>query len=199
MPISTLSGLYIDQLRDVYDARQQLVRVFPMMADAANDARLGHAFRDQAARTRSHIKHLKQIFRSLKEKPSGRECTVVRGLVEEFEDETMVRGVDGRYSVDRDVAVPDGALISHAWRIERYIVTACHTICTYAEMLNRLDDLALLKQTRLDDQHAHDALMRLMVGPTESEAAMQLERAQTPFSAAFRSPTVRRAPLYPMQ
>lgn len=186
--MSTLAGLYVDQLRDVYDARLQLVRVFPKMATAANDKRLGHAFREQAARTRSHISHLKQIFRSLKEKPAGRSCIVVRELVEEFEDQTMASSADARYSVDRAVAVIDCTLIAHAWRIERYIVTSCTTICTYAEMLNRREDMALLRQTLSEDRDAHDVLKSLMAPDAEDDAARRAQRAQPRYIAAFRVP-----------
>ncbi len=189
MPLSTLLEHYINQLRDAYDARRQLVKVFPMMAAAANDERLGRAFREQAAKTRSHIKDLKQIFRSLKEKPPGQACTTIQGYVEEIESLIMMTGTDSRLPVDREEAVLDEALIAHARTIEYYVITTYITICTYAEMLNRLDDLALLRQTLMDEQDAHGALTCLPVGSVGHKTTMRMKKVQTPFVAASRVST----------
>jgi ferritin-like metal-binding protein YciE len=86
MSLRTLPDLYLDQLRDLYDAEQQLVDALPKMAEAAAHEQLAQAFRDHLDQTRGHVQRLEQVFDRLGEDPSGKTCKAMKGLVKEGEE-----------------------------------------------------------------------------------------------------------------
>lgn len=51
MKLKTLRDLYIDELKDLYSAENQLVKALPKMAKAASNEELTQAFTDHLAET----------------------------------------------------------------------------------------------------------------------------------------------------
>src|ERR1700689_5061329 len=97
-----LKELYIDELRDLYSAETQLVKALPKMAKAAANEELSQAFEDNLRETTEHVSRLEQIFELLGEKPTGKKCMGMEGLVKEG-SETMKE--------DYEDAVKDAAII----------------------------------------------------------------------------------------
>ena len=62
MKINSLQDLYLEQLKDLYDAEQQLIKALPKMAKAASSEELRSAFEDHLEQTRGHAERLEQIF-----------------------------------------------------------------------------------------------------------------------------------------
>ena len=79
----SLRRLYIDELRDLYSAEIQLVKALPKMAKAASDAELRGAFEEHLRQTAEQVSRLEQIFDLLQEKPTGKKCLGMEGLVKE--------------------------------------------------------------------------------------------------------------------
>jgi ferritin-like metal-binding protein YciE len=69
---SELRELYVDELKDIYNAENQLVKALPKMAKAATAAELKSGFEKHLEQTRGHVTRLEQIFDALGEKPTGR-------------------------------------------------------------------------------------------------------------------------------
>ena len=111
MQNDSLRALYIDELRDLYNAETQLVKALPKMAKAASNDQLREAFEDHLRQTSEHVSRLEQIFDQLDEKPSGKKCLGMEGLVKEG-SETM--------GEDYAEAVMDSAIIGAAQRVEHY-------------------------------------------------------------------------------
>ncbi len=171
MPLKTLPDLYLNQLRDLYDAEQQLTEALPKMADAATHPELAQAFRDHLDQTRGQVQRLEQVFDGLGEKPSGETCAAMKGLVKEGED--LISKKDRLLWEDADPAVLDAGLIAAAQRVEHYEIAGYGTVCTYAEMLGRRDDRALLGQTLDEEKDTDDRLTRLarqVVNPAAATA-----------------------------
>src|ERR1700726_5154480 len=108
MQKKSLRELYIDELRDLYNAETQLVKALPKMAKAASNDRLREAFEEHLHQTSEHVSRLEQIFEQLEEKPSGKKCLGMESLLKEGA-ETM--GED--YAED----VMDAAIIGAAQRV----------------------------------------------------------------------------------
>ena len=106
-----LQELYEEQLRDVYDAEQQLVKALPKMAQAATSRQLKSAFEQHLDQTRQHVQRLERIFNTLNARPQGETCEAMQGLVKEGEE---IINKDG------DPDVKDAALIAAAQRVEHY-------------------------------------------------------------------------------
>jgi len=149
MEHQALKELYIDELKDIYNAETQLVKALPKMAKAANSEELRTGFEEHLEQTRGHLQRLEQIFKELGEKPSGKKCKGMEGLVaegqemmnEDFEDDVM-----------------DAALISAAQRVEHYEIAAYGTVRTYAELLGEDTAVQLLEQTLEEEKETDQKL-----------------------------------------
>ncbi|MGH9728277.1 MAG: ferritin-like domain-containing protein [Candidatus Acidiferrales bacterium] len=83
MKQNTLKELYVNELRDLYDAEQQLVKALPKMAKTSNSSELRNGFEEHLEHTKEHAKRLEQILNSLGEVAKGRKCKGLRGIVAE--------------------------------------------------------------------------------------------------------------------
>src|ERR1700742_3853751 len=83
MKENALRELYVDELRDIYSAENQLVKALPKMAKAATSDDLRAGFEDHLEQTKGHVQRLEKIFAELGEKPTGKKCKGMEGLVEE--------------------------------------------------------------------------------------------------------------------
>src|ERR1700680_5332346 len=88
MAKDSLRELYIDELKDLYSAETQLVKALPKMAKAASNDQLRQGFEEHLRQTSEHVSRLEQIFEALGEKPTGKKCVGMEGLVKEG-DETI--------------------------------------------------------------------------------------------------------------
>jgi len=148
----SLRSLYIDELRDLYHAETQLVKALPKMAKAASNDLLREAFQEHLRQTSEHVSRLEQIFEQLDEKPSGKKCLGMEGLVKEGA-ETMKEGY-----VDE---LMDAAIIGAAQRVEHYEMAGYGTVRTFAEVLGENDHASLLEQTLEEEKQADQKLTEL--------------------------------------
>jgi ferritin-like metal-binding protein YciE len=144
--ITTLHELFIEQLRDLYSAENQLTRALPEMAEAAYDLTLRQGFETHLQETRGHVQRLEQIFQQLDEKPTGKTCAAMEGLIKE-----------GKETINEDATpeVKDAALIAAAQRVEHYEIAGYGTVRTYADLMGHAEASALLQAT-LDEEAATD-------------------------------------------
>jgi ferritin-like metal-binding protein YciE len=152
MEHQALKELYVDELKDIYNAENQLVKALPKVAKAATSDDLRTGFEEHLEQTRGHVQRLEQIFKALGEKPTGKKCKGMEGLVaegqemmdEDFEDDLM-----------------DAALISAAQRVEHYEIAAYGTVRTYAELLGEDEAVTLLEQTLEEEKETDQKLSDL--------------------------------------
>src|SRR5688572_4487679 len=83
MQMESLQDLYVEELRDLYSAENQLLKALPKMAKAANNQQLQQAFAMHTDQTREHVQRLERIFDKLGQKAKGKKCKGMEGLVEE--------------------------------------------------------------------------------------------------------------------
>jgi ferritin-like metal-binding protein YciE len=74
MQTNSFRELYIDELRDLYNAETQLTKALPKMARASTNDQLRRAFEEHLRQTSEHVSRLEQIFEQLDEKPTGKQC-----------------------------------------------------------------------------------------------------------------------------
>jgi ferritin-like metal-binding protein YciE len=151
MAMTNLRDLYVDQLRDLYSAEQQMLVAMPKMLAAATDTELREKFQKHEAETRRHADRLMEIFDDLGESPSGHHCRGMEGLLLEGDEVLQRRG-------DIPPEVLDAALICTSQRVEHYEIAGYGCVRTFAEMLG-LDKHAKLLQKTLDEEgHADHVL-----------------------------------------
>ena len=146
MKLDSLETLYVEELRDIYDAENQLVKALPKMAKHAFSSRLRQAFQEHLEQTKSHVNRLEQIFENLDESPKGKTCKGMKGLIAEGSEMVNARGDEGAV---------DAGLIAAAQRVEHYEIAAYGTARTFASTLGKTEDADLLQQT-LDEEGETD-------------------------------------------
>lgn len=161
MQQESMRQLYIDELRDLYNAETQLVKALPKMAKASSNAELRQGFEEHLRQTSEHVSRLEQIFEMLDEKPTGKKCLGMEGLVKEAA-ETMKEGYEG--------AVMDAAIIGAAQRVEHYEIAGYGTVRTLAQLLGKDEHVTLLEQTLGEEKQTDERLTHL-AGNINSQAA----------------------------
>ena len=146
MATQGLKELYIDELKDLYSAENQLVKALPKIAKAAASSELRKGFEEHLEQTKEHVERLEQIFEMLGESPKGKKCKGMEGLIEEG-SEVSEEGFEG--------AVLDAGLIGAAQRVEHYEIAAYGTARAFPEVLGHKEHVSLLEQT-LEEEEATD-------------------------------------------
>lgn len=161
MQHQALRDLYIDELRDIYSAETQLVKALPKMAKAATSDVLRSGFEEHLEQTRGHVSRLEQIFEDLDEKPSGKKCAGMEGLVKEGGE--MIKN-------EFEEDVKDAGLIGAAQRVEHYEIAAYGTVRAFAELLGDRNAVDLLSQT-LEEEKETDKKLTQLAGEINVEAS----------------------------
>lgn len=147
--MNSLDELLEDELKDIFNAENQLTKALPKLAKKASSAKLQKAFTDHLKQTEGHIERLQQIGELLQITLTGKKCHAMAGLVEEGKE---VLEEDGKG------AVIDAALIGAAQRVEHYEMAAYGTIRGMAQQLGHTKVVKLLQAT-LDEEGAADKLL----------------------------------------
>ena len=158
----TLHDAFIEELRDTYDAEKQLIKALPKLAKAAASTDLRAAFETHLEETRGHVERLEQVFESLDEKPRGKHCEGIAGIIEEGKS---------IMEEDFDETTMDACLIAAGQRAEHYEMAAYGTLVAWAQAMGH-DEAASLLQQNLDEEKAADRkLSAIAEGGVNQEAA----------------------------
>lgn len=152
MAQTTFRDLYIDELKDIYNAEQQLIKALPKMAKAANSDELRKGFEGHLEQTKGHAQRLEQIFKAIGEKPTGKKCKAMEGLVEEGGEV-----INGEFEGE----IKDSALIAAAQRVEHYEIAAYGSVRAFAEVLGESEAVELLSETLNEEKETNDTLTTL--------------------------------------
>lgn len=152
MRIDDLGTLFLEELKDVYNAEQQVVKALPKMAKAASSEDLKDVFEDHLEASKLHISRLEDIFKSYDHTPEGKHCKGMAGLLEE-----------GKEVIEEDMesSVKDAALIAAAQRVEHYEMAVYGSLRTFARVLGDTDAARLLQETLEEEGQADRSLTQL--------------------------------------
>jgi ferritin-like metal-binding protein YciE len=160
MKPSTLEDLYYDEVKDLYDAENRIVKTLPKLAQASSSTELQDAFKDHLQKSEGHVRRLEQIFESMGKKASAKTCNGIKGILEE-----------GAEAFELDAGpIRDAALIGGAQRVEHYEMAAYGTVKTWAEQLGRDEDARLLEQTLDEEKEADETLTGIAESGVNAEA-----------------------------
>ena len=146
MKLDSLETLYVEELRDIYNAENQLLKALPKMAKQASSPELKQAFEEHLGQTEEHVERLEEIFKQLDKKPAGKTCKAMKGLIEEGSEIMEKEGEE---------SVLDAGLIAAAQKVEHYEIASYGTVRAFANMLGEEDAAELLQQT-LDEEGETD-------------------------------------------
>ena len=149
MALTTLHDLYVDELKDLYNAETQLIAALPKMAKAASSPELKAAFTEHLEITRGQVERLEKIFGELDVSPKGKKCKAMEGLIKEAKEVL---------EEDASPEVLDAALIACAQRVEHYEIAGYGCVRTFAKQLG-FDAAAKLLQKTLEEEGTADKML----------------------------------------
>jgi len=166
--INSLRELYLEHLRDLYDAENQLIKALPRMAKEATSDELRQGIEVHLDQTRGHAERLEEIFEKLGEKPKGKKCKGMQGLLDEGK-ETLDEGMEED--------TKDAAIIAAAQRVEHYEISGYGTARTYANLLGQEEAAGLLEET-LEEEKETDQKLTQLAEEINVEAVEEEEQAE---------------------
>ncbi len=141
-----LQQLMVEEMRDLYNAEKQLTRALPKMAKNVASDELRDLLETHLEETEQQIARLEEAFEKLGERPRGKHCDGMAGIVEEG---------NNLLQEDLEDAVLDAGIIAGAQRAEHYEIAAYGSVMAWAKALGHKDVAALLDET-LEEEKAAD-------------------------------------------
>ncbi len=178
MALDSLHDLYVDELKDLYSAENQLLKALPRMAKKASAPQLKAAFLEHLEVTKNQVMRLEKIFEGLGASPKGKKCKAMEGLVEEGKEILQEEGAP---------SVIDAALIAAAQRVEHYEMAGYGCVRTFAKLLG-YDKAVKLLQATLDEEGEADKKL------TELAETVINPKAEGAEANGKKSPTANKKP-----
>jgi ferritin-like metal-binding protein YciE len=165
MALHTLKDLLVHELRDLYDAENQLLKALPKFEERARNDELRIALEEHHDLTKKHVTRLDRIFEKLGISGEGGTCNGMKGLIKEAEK---------LLQEDAEDAIRDAGLIVAVQKIEHYEISGYCSVKTFADTLG-LDDFAWILTETLEDEREADQRLT-----TLAESAVNAEAAEAP-------------------
>jgi ferritin-like metal-binding protein YciE len=157
---ASLKDVYIDEMRDLWSANDQMQRIMTTLAQKASDQKLRDLLEKSVSGISKHTETLKAVLESQAGQSQKEHCKGMEGLVEEARKHALEQDMDGR--------LRDLIMISQYQRMSHYGLAGFGTAAAYAEALGLQDDAAKLKSIVKDIYKADEYT---------SELAQRAERA----------------------
>jgi ferritin-like metal-binding protein YciE len=171
MKPNSLHELYLEQLRDLYDGENQIIKALPKMIEKATSASLKEALNEHLEVTKEQAARIESIFEKIGDKAKGEKCKGIEGIIDEGDD--LIGNV-------KDPDVRDAAIIAAAQRVEHYEMAGYGTARTFAQLLGQQEAVQLLQQTLDEEKEADETLTGLAsdinVNANEGKSAKGTER-----------------------
>ncbi len=147
--VKSLEDLLVEELKDLFDAENQLMRALPKMAKAATAPELKEAFQEHLEITKGQVERLVQVFEELGQPAKGKRCEAMKGLITE-----------GQELMSQEIGpeILDAGLIGAAQKVEHYEMAGYGTVRTMADVLGHKEAARLLDQTLKEEGDADKKL-----------------------------------------
>ncbi len=159
---NSLQKLFVDTLKDLYDAEHQIIEALPKMAQSASSQDLKTSLNQHLDTTRRQAERLEQVFRTLNEQPERKKCVGMEGLIRE--------GQQHMQELKNDQDALDANLIASAQKVEHYEIAGYGTAKTYAQMLGHREAVNLLDQNLSEECATDERLTKIAEGHVNLKA-----------------------------
>jgi len=172
--LTTLRDVLVHELKDMYDAENQIIETLPTMIEKATHPDLVRALSDHFQVTKSHAKRLEEVFGIFGLQPTRATCAGMQGILSE--------GSSCLSKVSERGAVMDAVIIAATQKVEHYEISGYGTLVAFAQTTGETGAAALL-QKNLGEEKEADALLTKIAKQRSVN-----ERATTGDRAAARPP-----------
>lgn len=153
MTLDSHEKLFIHELKDLYNAENQLIEALPKVINAVNKQEVKDALSSHLAETKEHAKRIEGIFKTLDWEAGGVKCVGMEGLVKEG-DEIMKEK-----DLPKDLLTE--VLVTGGQKIEHYEIVAYKSAIKAAEELGHTETASILAQSLREEQAALKKLQQL--------------------------------------
>jgi ferritin-like metal-binding protein YciE len=147
---SYLEKFFTDQLKDIYYAEKKILDGLSKMEQAATTDELKDAFREHHMQTQKHVKRLERVFGMINQKPEGKKCEAIEGILKEAES---IIGETRQGTMTRDAA-----LIFAAQKVEHYEIASYGGLVQFAITLG-IHEVADTLDRTLREEEDTDSLL----------------------------------------
>jgi ferritin-like metal-binding protein YciE len=162
MEMSNLQDLFVENLKDLYSAENQILKALPKAARKVNNNELRSALEEHVQQTEGHARRIEQIMEQLGEKPGGKKCQGMAGLLEEAKE---------LLGENAEPDVLDAGLIVDCQKVEHYEIAGYGSAVTFAKLLGNDEAARLLAQTLDEEKAADQKLTEIAESTINVEAA----------------------------
>jgi ferritin-like metal-binding protein YciE len=162
MQMESLEDLFVHEIKDLYNAEQQILKALPKMIREASSAELQQALQQHLDQTKGHVERLDQVFHEVGESARGVKCKGMEGIIEEGAE---------ILKEPADDSVKDAGIIAAAQRVEHYEMAAYGTVRTYARTLGHDEAVSLLEETLREEKEADKRLTEIAEGTVNVRAS----------------------------
>ncbi len=166
--IVSLEDLLVHELKDVYNAEQQLVKALPKVAKKACSPELKNAIEEHLEETEGHVDRLEKIFDLLGKPAKSVKCKAMEGILDEGEELMKEKA---------DPETLDAGIIMSAQKVEHYEICAYGSMATWATMIGRSDIKTLLGQTLSEEERTDKKLTELAKASINQRSAEKGKKA----------------------
>jgi ferritin-like metal-binding protein YciE len=167
MKISSLLDLYLDQLRELFDAEQQLRKALAAAAKAATSQELKDALEEHIDQGEEHASRLKEILDGVEGGFKPKRCVGMAGLISELNE---------LLESDIEPETLDSGIILCAQRIDHYEIAAYGCLCAWARLMGHEEDADILQES-LDEEKESDEILTDIADTTVNHEAHEGEVA----------------------
>jgi ferritin-like metal-binding protein YciE len=161
MQMDSFDKLYVDQLRDMYNAEKQITKALPKMVKAASNRELKSALEEHLEVTKRQVEKLEEIFRGLGRPATGKTCKGMAGVLEEGQEVL---------EEDFEPDVLDAGIIAAAQKVEHYEIASYGTLRTFAETKGDTKSARILQEILEEEKDADRRLSELAESSINMEA-----------------------------
>ena len=183
MAAQTLHELFVEELRDMYDAEKRIIKALPKIARHAQSDELRTALTEHLRQTEKQVTRLEQVFRSIDETPKGKKCDGMIGILEE--GNTAMEELE-------EGPVLDAALIAGCQKVKHYEIASYGTLAYFAELMGHERAKELLGTTLEEEKAADEKLNTIAKSDVNRDALMGDESEEMEEEDEDASPRARR-------
>jgi len=158
----TLNAVYADEIKDLWSANDQMMKVVKVMSEKAHDPKLKQALEKSLSGIKSHTDTLKSLLTDADEEVESEHCKGMEGLVKEA-TKHITR------EAPKDPALLDIVIISQYQRMSHYGLAGFGTAAAYAKALGMKDHVTQLNHI-VKDIYSGDEYVSKLAERTEAAA-----------------------------
>jgi len=161
--MEALQKLLTDEVKDLYDAEQQILKALPKMIEECSSSELKQALQEHLTVTQQHVTRLQEVLGEFGEK-TGKRCKGMAGIIAEGEE---------LLKEDFEDSTKDAAIIGAAQKVEHYEIASYGTARTLAETLGNERVAQLLEETLEEEKEADQLLTQIAESSVNAEASAE--------------------------